>query len=130
MYNLVSFLESTSPLDYPIQAPLVLCISLCTLLQDGLILSSGSLTFSEIDCVCSMKCTVYSHLKGVESPAKFKPKHTRVYRELNPSRTLCWMHTFKDLQIYGVPYTPKWTVSCHEITGTSAFLQEEITTHS
>ena len=51
--------ESSSPVDYPIQTPLVSFISLCALHEVGLIRSSGTLTITDIDHVSFMKPNVY-----------------------------------------------------------------------
>ena len=61
--DLVSLLESSSPLDYPIHTPLVSFISQCTLHEAGLILSLRTLTLTYIDHVISMKSSVYPTLK-------------------------------------------------------------------
>ena len=57
--DLVSLLESSSPLDYTIQTPLVSFISLCTLHEAGLILSLETLTVTDIDHVSIIKSRVY-----------------------------------------------------------------------
>ena len=55
----MTYHESSSPPNYPIQTPLVSLISLCALLKDGIILSLGTLTLIDIDHVISMKSSVY-----------------------------------------------------------------------
>ena len=68
--DLVSFLKSSSPLDYPILTPLVSFISLCALFEAGLIRSLGTLTLTDIDHESIMKPSVSPTQKEVESPAK------------------------------------------------------------
>ena len=57
--DLVLLLESSSPLDYPTQTPLVSFISLCALLEVGFILPLENLSLTDIDHVRSMKSSVY-----------------------------------------------------------------------
>ena len=67
--DLMSLLESNSPLDYPILTPLVSFISLCASFEADLIHSLGTLTLTDIDHVSIMKSSVSPHRKEVESPA-------------------------------------------------------------
>ena len=53
--DLMSLLESNSPLDYPILTPLVSFVSLCASFEAGLIHSLGNLTLTDIDHVRIMK---------------------------------------------------------------------------
>ena len=57
--DLMSLLESNSPLDYPIQTPSVSFISLYDPFEAGLIHSLGTLTLTDIDHVSIMKSNVY-----------------------------------------------------------------------
>ena len=57
--NLVLLLKFRSSLDHPILTPLVSFISLCAFVEDGLILSLGTLTLTGINYVKIMKCNVY-----------------------------------------------------------------------
>ena len=56
--DLISLLESNSPLDYPILTPLVSFISLCASFEAGLIPSLGILTVTNIDYQSIMKSSV------------------------------------------------------------------------
>ena len=67
--NLVSLLESSSPLDYTILTPLVSFISLCASFEANLINSLGNLTLTDIDHVNIMKSIVSPTPKEVESQA-------------------------------------------------------------
>ena len=96
MNDLVSLHKPSSPLDYPIQTNFISFISLCAFYEVYLILTLGTLKLTDIDHVSIMKSMSTPHQKEVESPAKVKPTHASIYRELNPARSLCWMHRFKD----------------------------------
>ena len=54
----MSLPESNLPLDYHIQTPLVLFISLCATFEAGLIHSLGTLTLTDIGHVSIMKSSV------------------------------------------------------------------------
>ena len=56
--DLVSLLESRSPLDYAILTPLVSFISLCASFEADLINSWGTLTLTDIDHVSIMISSV------------------------------------------------------------------------
>ena len=56
--DLMSSLESNSPLYYPILTPLVLFVSLCASFEAGLIHSLGTLTLTKIDQVSIIKSSV------------------------------------------------------------------------
>ena len=56
--DLMSLLESNSPLDYPILTPLVSFISLYASFEAGLIHSMGTLTLTDIDHVRIMKAII------------------------------------------------------------------------
>ena len=56
--DLMTFLESNSPFDYPILTPLVSFISLCASFEAGLINSLGTPTLTDIDYVSIMKLSV------------------------------------------------------------------------
>ena len=66
----MSYLESSSPLDYPILTPMVSLIYLYALFEDGLIHSLGTLTLTEIDHVSIMK----SSLPHTEKRVNHRPK--------------------------------------------------------
>ena len=57
--ELMSLLESISPLDYPILIPLVSFVSLCASSEAGLIHSMGTLTLTDIDHVSIIKSSVF-----------------------------------------------------------------------
>ena len=61
--DLVLLLKSSSPLDYHILTPLASFISLSVFIEDGLILSLGTLNLTDIDHVSLMKSNVYPILK-------------------------------------------------------------------
>ena len=62
--NLVSLLESSSPLDYPILTPLVSFISFGASFEIGLIYSFDTLTLTDTDDVSIMKFSVMKpHIK-------------------------------------------------------------------
>ena len=83
--DLVSLLESSSPLDYPILKPLVSFITLCALFEVGRIHSLGTLTLTDIDYVSIMKSTVSPTPKKGGITGQSDPKHASVYRGLNPA---------------------------------------------
>ena len=72
--NLVSLLESSSPLDYTILTPLVSFISLCALFEADLILYLGTLTLTDTDHVSIMKSGVFPTQKrgGVSGQGETK----------------------------------------------------------
>ena len=75
--DLVSSLESRSPLDYPILTPLVLFISLCALFEADLNHSLGTLTLIDIDYVIIMKSSVSPTPKRGGITGQSDPKHVR-----------------------------------------------------
>ena len=56
--DLMSLLESSTRLDYPILIPLVSFVTLCASFEAGLIHSLGSLTLTNIDQVSIIKSSV------------------------------------------------------------------------
>ena len=68
--DLVSLLESSSPLDYPILTPSLSFIFLYTSFEAVLIHSLGTLTLTDIHHVRIMKSNVSPTPKEVESPTK------------------------------------------------------------
>ena len=78
--NLVSLLESSSPLDYPILTPLVSFISLCTSFEAGLIHLWGTLTLTDIDHVNIMKTSVSPTPKKCGITGQIDLKHASVHR--------------------------------------------------
>ena len=77
--DLVSFLESRSPLDYHILTPLVTFISLCASFEDDLIHSWGTLSLEDIDHLIIMKFSVSSTPKRGEITGQSDPKNTSVH---------------------------------------------------
>ena len=69
--DLISLLESNSPLDYHILKPSVSFVQLCASYKDGLIHPLGTFTLTKIDHMSIMKSSVMKppHRKEVESPA-------------------------------------------------------------
>ena len=82
--DLMSLLESNSPLDYPILTPLVSFVSLCTSFEVGLTHSLGTLTLIDIDHVSIMKSSVSPTLKRDEITGKSDPKHASVHGSGTP----------------------------------------------
>ena len=62
-----------------------------------LIHSLGTLAY--IDRVSILKSSVSPIPKRGGLTGQSKQKHASVYREMNPSRALCWLHRFKDKEI-------------------------------
>ena len=77
--DLMSLLESNSPLDYPILTPLVSFISLCASFEAGLIHSLGTLTLTDIDHVSIMKSNFSPTLKRGGITGQSDPKHASVH---------------------------------------------------
>ena len=77
--DLMSLLESNSPLDYPILTPLVSFVSLCASFEAGLIHSLGTLTLTDIDHVSIMKSSVSLTLKRGGITGQSDPKHASVH---------------------------------------------------
>ena len=77
--DLVSFLRSSSPLDYPILTPLVSFISLYASFEAGLIHSLGTLTITDIGQLSIMKSSVSSTPKTGGITIQSDPKHARVH---------------------------------------------------
>ena len=86
--DLVSFLKSSSPFDYPILTPLVSFISLYTSFEADLIHSWGPLTKIDIDYVRIRTSSVSPTPKRGGITGQSEPKYASVYRESNPARTL------------------------------------------
>ena len=80
--DLMSLLESNSPLDYPILTPLVSFVSLCASFEAGLIHSLGTLTLTDIDHVSIMKSSVSPTSKGGEITGQSDPKYASVHGNL------------------------------------------------
>ena len=74
--DLISLLESNSPLDYPILTPLVSFVSLSALFEVG---SSETLNFTDIDHVSIMKSNVYPTVKRGGITVKSYLKHASVH---------------------------------------------------
>ena len=82
--DLVSLLESSSPLDYPILTPLVSFISVCALFEAGLIHSWGTLTLTDIDHVRIMKSSESPTQKRGRVTGQCDLKHVSIYRNSPP----------------------------------------------
>ena len=82
--NLVSLLESSSPLYYPILTPLVSFISLCASFEAGLIHSLGTSTLTDIDHVSIMKSRVSPTTKKGGITGQNDPKHASIHRNYTP----------------------------------------------
>ena len=80
--NLVSILESSSPLDYPILTHLVSFISLCALFEAGHIHSLGTLTLTDINHVSIMKSSVSPTAKRGGITGQSDPNHASVHGNL------------------------------------------------
>ena len=78
--DLMSLLESNSPLNYPFLTSSVLFISLCNSFEAGRIHSLGTLTLSEIDYVSIMKSSVSPTPKRGGITGQSDAKHASVYR--------------------------------------------------
>ena len=79
--NLISFLRSTWPLDYPILTPLVLLFLLCPSFKDNLIHSVGTLTLTDIDHMSIMNSSVmkpHTEMRLNHRP-KWPKKKTRIH---------------------------------------------------
>ena len=68
--DLISLLESNSPLDYPILTPSVSFISLCASFEASLIHSWLTLTVTDIDHVSIMKSSLPHNEKRLNHPVK------------------------------------------------------------
>ena len=77
--NLVSLLESSSPLDYHILTPLVLFILLYASFEADLIYPLGTLTLTDMDHVRIMKSSVSPTLNKGGINDKSDPKHASVH---------------------------------------------------
>ena len=78
--DLMSLLESNSPLDYPILTSLVSSVSLCASFEAGLIHSLGTLTLTDIDHVSIIKSSVMKPTqKRGGITGKSDPKHASVH---------------------------------------------------
>ena len=78
--DVMSLLESNSPLDYPILTPLVSFVSLRASFQAGLIYSLETLTLPDIDHVSIMK----PHTGKRWDHRQSGPKHASVQGNLTP----------------------------------------------
>ena len=84
--DLLSLLESNSPLDKPILTPLVSFVSLCASFEAGLIHSLGTLTLTDIDHVSVMKSSVIKpHIEKMWNHRPMWPKTCQCKWELNPA---------------------------------------------
>ena len=64
--EIMSLLDSNSPLDYPVLTPLASFVSLCASFEADLIHSLGTLTLIDIDHVSIMKSSVMKpHTKNM-----------------------------------------------------------------
>ena len=77
--NLVSLIESISPLDYPILKPLVSFISLCASFEASLIHLFGALTLTDIGHVSIMKYSASVIMKRGGITSQTYPKHASVH---------------------------------------------------
>ena len=77
--DLVSLLESSLPLDYPILAPSVSFFSFCASFEAGLIHSLGALTLIDIDDVSIMKSSVSPTTKKGGIIGHSDPKHASIH---------------------------------------------------
>ena len=82
--DLMSSLESNSPLDYPILTPFVSLVSLCASFKVGLIHSLVTLTLTNIDHVSIMKSSVSPTPKRDGITVQSDPKHSSVHGNLTP----------------------------------------------
>ena len=81
--DLMSLLESNSPLDYPILTSLVSFVSLRASFEAGLIHSFGALTLTAIDHVSIMKSSVMKpHTERGGINGQSDPKHASVHGNL------------------------------------------------
>ena len=64
--------------------------------EDGLILSLGNFTLTDIDYVSIMNSSVCPTPTKGGITGQSDPKHTNVHRELNPTRSLYSKYRFKD----------------------------------
>ena len=93
--DLMSLLESNSPLDYPILTPSVSFISLYDSFEADLIYSLGTLT--DIDHVSIMKSSVSPTPKRGGITGQSDPKHASVHGDLTPlDPSLYWLYRFED----------------------------------
>ena len=81
--EIMSLLDSNSPLNYPLLIPLLSFVSLCASFEVGLIHSLGTLTLINIDHVRIMKSSVIKpHTKIGGIIDQSDPKHASVYGNL------------------------------------------------
>ena len=78
--DLMSLLESNSPLDYPILTSLLSFVSLCASFEADLIHSLGTLTLTNIDHVSIMKSSVSPTPERGEITSQSDPKYANVHR--------------------------------------------------
>ena len=83
--DLVSFLRSSSHLDYSILRPLVSFISLCTSFEVVLIHSWGTLTLADIDHVSIIKSSVSPTPKRGGITIQSDPKYATIHGTQTPS---------------------------------------------
>ena len=82
--DLMSLVESNSPLDYPILTPQVSFVSFCASFEASLIHSFGTLTI--IDHVSIIKYSVMKpHTKNGGITSQSYPKHARTHENLTQS---------------------------------------------
>ena len=82
--DLMSLLESNSPLDYPILPPLVSFISLCASFEAVRIHSLGILTLTNIDHMSIMKSSVSLTPKRGGITGQSDPKNMLAYMGIEP----------------------------------------------
>ena len=82
--DLVSLLESSSPLNYHILTPLVSFISLCASFEAGLIYPLGTLTLTDIDHMSITKSSVSPTQKRGGITSQSDPKHASIHGNLTP----------------------------------------------
>ena len=82
--DLVSLLNSRSPLDYPILTPLESFISLCASFEATVIHSLGTLTLTIIDHVSIMKSSVSPTPKKGGITVQSNPKYASVHGNRTP----------------------------------------------
>ena len=97
--DLISLLESNSPLDYPLLIPLVSFISLCASFQDSLIHSLETLTLTDIDHVRIMKCSASSTHKRGGLTGQSDPKHACVNGNGTPPDPYILQYRYEDYDI-------------------------------
>ena len=79
MNELMSLLDSNSPLDYPILTPLVSFILLCASFEAGPIHSLGTLTLTDIYHFNIMKSNVSPTPKRGGITGQSDPKHASIH---------------------------------------------------